>query len=202
MEHGYSGQRCRAVVIGASAGGLDALTALLPRLPKDFPPVVVVQHLFPGSGGYLVESLDHKCAMTVKEAEEKEALRPGCIYIAPSDYHLLIERDETLSLSIDEKVNHSRPSIDVLFESAAHAYRSDVTGVILTGANRDGADGMRTVKQCGGLTIAQSPNSAECPVMPQAAIDAAVPDHVAPLEDIAKLLVEIGTGFVHRRTPK
>jgi len=184
----------KAVVIGVSAGGSAALAALLPGLPEDFPlPVLVVQHLPPGNGGYLVESLDQKCAMVVKEAEEKETLRPGCMYIAPPDYHLLVERDETLSLSVDEKVNYSRPSIDVLFESAAYAWSSGVIGVILTGASTDGSKGLALIKERDGMTIVQDPTIAEQPIMPRAAIDAADVDHVLGLEEIGELLIELGT---------
>lgn len=194
MEHRDSERCFRAVVIGVSAGGLDALTVLLPGLPEEFPlPVVVVQHLLPGSGGYLVESLDQKCALAVKEAEEKEALRPGCIYIAPPDYHLLVEWDETLSLSIDEKVHCSRPSIDVLFESAAYAWSSGVIGVILTGASADGAKGLALIKERGGMTIVQDPATAEQPIMPRAAIEATQVDYVLGLEEIGEKLIQLGT---------
>jgi len=184
----------RAVVIGASAGGLNALAALLSDLPQDFPlPVLVVQHLLPGSGGYLAESLSQKCAMAVKEAEEKEKLRPGCVYLAPPDYHLLVERDEALSLSIDEKVHYSRPSIDVLFESAAYAWSSKVIGVILTGASADGAKGLALIKARGGMAIVQDPATAEQPIMPQAAIDAVDVDYVLGLAEMGEMLVKLGT---------
>ena len=120
-------------------------------------------------------------------------MQGGRAYVAPPDYHLLIERDETISLSIDEKVNYSRPSIDVLFENATYAWSAGLIGVVLTGANADGARGLRVIKERGGLTVVRDPATAEHPVMPQAAIDATEVDHVLPLEEIGKLLLELVT---------
>lgn len=173
----------RAVVIGVSAGGLDALSTLLPALPKDFPlPILVVQHRLAGSDDYLAQSLDRICAVQVKEAEEKEKLKQGTVYLAPADYHLLIERDETIALSIDAKENYSRPSIDVLFESAAYVWASLLIGMVLTGANSDGAKGLALIKQRGGTTIVQDPETAEYDTMPRAALPCA--DYVLPLPEI------------------
>jgi len=178
-----------AIVIGASAGGFAALSEVLPRLAEGLPQaVVVVQHLYPGSGGYLIEFLSRRCVLPVKEAEEKEPLLPGTIYLAPSGYHLLIERDRTFSLSVDDKVHYARPSIDVLFESAAEAYGAKLIGVILTGANDDGAAGLAAIKGQGGLAIVQDPTTAEVPYMPQSAIKATVVDHVLDLAAIGRLL--------------
>ncbi|MCD4796509.1 MAG: chemotaxis protein CheB [Candidatus Cloacimonetes bacterium] len=162
----------KAIVIGVSAGGFEALTKLFSTLPKDFPlPIIVVQHIHKYQSGYLFEHLNKHCALKVKEADEKETIKPGNIYFAPPNYHLLIEEDKTFSLSVDEKVNYSRPSIDVLFKCAAEVYKNQLIGIILTGANDDGAEGMRIIKENGGLTIAQDPRDAEFPVMPQSAID-------------------------------
>lgn len=178
-----------AIVIGASAGGFAALSHLLPRLPQSLPQtVVVVQHLHPEGGEYMVEFLDQHSSLPVKEAEDKEQLMPGVVYIAPAQYHLLIERDRTFSLSIDDKVNYSRPSIDVLFESAAQVYGPRLIGLILTGANADGAAGLAQIKARGGLTVVQDPGTAEVSYMPQAAIDASQVDHILDLAGIAKLL--------------
>jgi two-component system chemotaxis response regulator CheB len=181
-----------AVVIGASAGGMQALTAILPLLPADYPlPVVVVQHISPQSDNYMVRYFANLCPMKVKEADEKEPLQPGTIYFAPPNYHLLIEQSRTFSLSTEGRVKFSRPSIDVLFESAADAYCSRLIGIILTGANDDGSRGLQRIKLCGGLTIVQTPGSAEASAMPQAAISLARPDLILPLQGIAEKLVEL-----------
>jgi two-component system chemotaxis response regulator CheB len=182
----------QAVVIGVSAGGMKALSTLLPILPKDFPlPILVVQHRLAGSDDYITKNLNQICALQVKEAEEKEALKAGCVYIAPADYHLLVERDETLSLSVDEKVNYSRPAIDVLFESAAYVWSSGLIGIVLTGANSDGAKGLASIKQQGGTAIVQNPETAEHSTMPKAALASA--DYVLDLKEIGKLLNALTT---------
>jgi len=178
-----------AIVIGASAGGFAALSEILPRLSKALPQaVVVVQHLHPDGGEYMVEFLSQHCPLPVKEAEDKEPVKPGVIYVAAARYHLLIERDRSFSLSIDDKVNYSRPSIDVLFESAAQTYGPKLIGVVLTGANADGAVGLATIKARGGLTIVQDPATAEVSFMPQAAIDGSQVDYVLDLNGIVTLL--------------
>ena len=179
----------KAIVIGVSAGGLAALSKLFPCLPERFPlPVIVVQHLAATTNRYKFAHFKKECPLTIKEVDEKERIRPGIIYFAPPDYHLLIERDETFSLSIDARVNFSRPSIDVLFESAVFVWSSGLIGILLTGASSDGAHGMQLIKQYGGLTIAQDPATAEYPVMPQAAIHAAAVEKILSIEDIGKLL--------------
>lgn len=184
-----SSDRFHAVVIGASAGGLQTISTLLPVLPKEFPlPILIAQHRLPSSDDFLAKALDQLSPLCVKEAEDKEPLRPGFAYIAPANYHLLVERDETLCLSVDPKVNWSRPSIDVLFESAAAVWGAGVISVILTGANDDGARGTAFIKQNGGLTIAQDPATAEHPTMPQAAIDTTAVDHILPASEIGVFL--------------
>ncbi len=172
-----------AIVIGTSAGGMVALTKLLSPLPEDFfLPVIVVQHVHPTQDGFMVDNLNSKCSLTVKEADGNEVIQPNNIYLAPPNYHLLIERDKTFSLSIDEKVKYSRPSINVLFESSADAYASGLAGIILTGANDDGAMGLKMIKENGGLAIVQDPDTAEYPFMPRAAINMVKVDHILPLE--------------------
>ena len=132
----------QAVVIGTSAGGVQALSQVLPRLPADFPaPVLVVVHVPPRQSNSLVDLFAAKCRLPVKEAEDKEPLAPGTIYFAPPDYHVLVEASGTIALSSDEHVNHSRPAIDVLFESAADAFGPELVGIVMTGANSDGAQG-------------------------------------------------------------
>jgi two-component system chemotaxis response regulator CheB len=181
-----------AIVLGVSAGGLAALGALLPALPASFAlPIAIVQHVGAQSDGYLAEFLDRASAIGVKEAEDKELMQSGTAYLAPPGYHLLVERDRSLALSVDGRVNHCCPSIDVLFESAAAAFGPALIGVILTGANRDGAEGLRMVRQQGGLAIVQNPDGAQSPVMPRAALDAAGADHVLPLDHIAPLLMRL-----------
>lgn len=182
----------KAVVMGTSSGGLTALKTILPALPANFAlPVIIVQHVGAASDGFWIEMLNKLCNLQVKEADEKETIKQGYIYVAPPNYHLLVERDETFSLSIDERVNFARPSIDVLFESAAMAYKDGLIGIILTGANHDGASGMRRIKECGGLTIAQDPATAESPTMPQAAIRFSKIDHILSLKKIIDLLNKI-----------
>lgn len=182
----------RAIVIGVSSGGIEALKKILPELPANFPlPIIIVQHQHPNSDNYFAEYMNEKCRMRVKEADEKESIAAGTIYFAPPNYHLLIEADETFALSTSERVCNSRPSIDVLFETAADVYESSLIGIILTGANSDGANGMKRIKENGGLSIVQDPKTAESPTMPRAAIKACKVDHVLTLEKIPKLLMKI-----------
>lgn len=179
----------RAVVIGVSAGGLEALKAIIPALRADFSlPVMIVQHLSADSTSFLPVFLNDMSALTVKEAEDKEVLAGKTVYIAPPDYHLLVEADQSLSLSQEPKVNFSRPAVDVLFETAAEAYGSGLVGIVLTGANNDGAKGLARIKALGGLTVVQSPETAAATAMPMAAIEVAKPDHVLPLRDIGPFL--------------
>jgi two-component system, chemotaxis family, protein-glutamate methylesterase/glutaminase len=181
----------KAVVVGASAGALEALSVILPALPANFRlPVLVVVHIPPDKRSVLVELFRRKCRVAVHEAEDKEPILAGNIYFAPADYHLLVEKDGCLSLSTDEPVLYSRPSIDVLFESAADAYGADLIGVILTGANQDGAEGMRAIVDAGGAGIVQRPDDAFAPAMPQAALAACPTAEVLPLAMIAARLQE------------
>lgn len=184
----------KAVVIGASAGGMEALRIVVGGLTAGFPlPVLIAQHLAPDSDSFLATYLDERTRLTAKEAEDKERILPGVVYVAPPNYHLLVEADASLSLCAGERVNFSRPSIDVLFESAADAFGPELIGVILTGANQDGARGLARVKLLGGVTIVQSPETAKAQTMPRAALDATPADHILDLQDIASLLNLLAT---------
>lgn len=184
--------RYKAIVIGTSYGGLEALKNILPSLREDFPvPVIVVLHIGDNNNDIFVNYMNSICTLQVKEAESNEKIMAGFIYFAPPNYHLLIESDFTFSLTIDKKHNYSRPSIDILFESAAWAYTNSLIGVVLTGANSDGAVGLKRIKDFGGMSIVQSPESALSPAMPQAAIKLAKPEFKLKLEDIAGKLIEL-----------
>lgn len=180
------------ILIGSSAGGLHAATQLFSSLPAHFTlPLIFVQHRSKGQGQLLEEILQEGCSIRIKQADEKEKVLSSTIYVAPPDYHLLIEPDRTFSLSAESPVNFSRPSIDVLFESAAQVYAAKAVGIVLTGSNNDGARGLATIKRWGGLTIAQDPDEAEYPEMPIAAIQTRQVDHVLTLNEIKKLLMEL-----------
>jgi two-component system chemotaxis response regulator CheB len=176
------------VVVGTSAGGLRALEKIFGNLPAEFTvPIVAVQHRARESDAFasIMQSL---CALPVHEAEDKEPLVAPGIYLAPPDYHLMLEPGH-LALSTDEPVSYSRPSIDVLFESAADAYGAGVLGLLLTGANQDGARGLARIRAAGGVALVQDPATAESPEMPTAAITAGAVDRVLPLLAIADELV-------------
>jgi two-component system, chemotaxis family, protein-glutamate methylesterase/glutaminase len=182
----------QAVVVGVSAGGLATLEKILPTLPSDFGlSVMIVQHMAAGGGSYLVERFSAVTALPVKEAVDKEHIAAGTIYFAPADYHLLVESGKTLALSADAKVNYSRPSIDVLFETAAEAFCSRLIGIILTGANSDGASGLARVKELGGTTVVQTPSTAEVDIMPLSAMKATTVDYVIPPEEMGALLMSL-----------
>ncbi|CAN5707719.1 chemotaxis protein CheB [soil metagenome] len=173
------------VVIGASTGGLKALQVLLSELPAEFPlPMVIVQHRGKDMETGLCEFLAHSSCLTVKEPEDKEPLFPGHAYLAPRDYHLLVQSG-SFALSTESPVGFARPSIDVLFESAADEYKERAIGVILTGANHDGARGLAAIKAQGGLTLVEDPFTAACREMPEAAINLTKVDWILPLQDIA-----------------
>jgi two-component system chemotaxis response regulator CheB len=177
-----------AVVIGASVGAIDALSAILPALPAGYPlPVLVVVHVPPDKKSLLADLFAERCGLTVKEAEDKEPIVDGTIYFAPSDYHL-VEPDFTLSLSNEEPVLYSRPAIDVLFESAADAYGDSLVAVVLTGASSDGAHGLRAVIDAGGRGLVQDPADAEGIAMPSAALRSCPEARALSLEAIANAL--------------
>jgi two-component system, chemotaxis family, protein-glutamate methylesterase/glutaminase len=186
-----SGERPRAVVIGASAGAIQALSLILPELPADFPvPILIVVHVPTDRSNILAPLFEAKCRMLVREAEDKEPALPGVIYFAPPDYHMLVESDGSLSLSTDEPVLYSRPSIDVLFESAADSFGDAVTGIILTGANMDGAEGLKAICDAGGTAIVEEPEAAYADTMPLAAIAACPAARILTLEAIADYLMK------------
>lgn len=178
-----------AVAIGASAGAVQALLHILPSLPAALPvPVLIVVHVPSDRDNTLVPLLRARCALEVKEAEDKEPLRPGTVYFAPSDYHLLVERDRTLALSSDEPVNYSRPAIDVLMESAAEAFGDALAAIVLTGANHDGARGLRAVTATGGIALVEDPRSAMSEAMPAAALALCPGARVETLDGITAFL--------------
>lgn len=178
---------CEAVVIGTSAGGVEALSLLLPRLGRHFAPaVVVVLHLPADTQSEVARLFATRCVLPVLEASDREPIRGGTVYFAPPGYHLLVNADRTCALSVDEAVNFSRPSIDVMFESAAWAYGDRLLGVLLTGASADGAAGMAAIRNMSGNTWAQAPAGARATTMPLAAIERGVVDAVLTLEEIAE----------------
>lgn len=184
------------VVVGASTGGLRALQVLLAGLPEDFPlPIVMVQHRGNDSETGLCEFLSRGCALPVSEPEDKEPVLPAHVYLAPRDYHLMIER-KCFALSTEMPVVFARPSIDVLFKSAVDEYHQRTIGVILTGANRDGARGLAEIKSRGGLTVVEEPASAICPEMPEAAIAGTKADLILPLDEIAPELYRLCISMV------
>ncbi|MBM7455280.1 two-component system chemotaxis response regulator CheB [Oceanisphaera litoralis] len=186
---------CDAVVIGGSAGAIQALPILLEQLPADFAlPVIVVLHRREGVVGHLDTFLGRHCALPVIEAEDKQSLQGGHVYLAPAGYHLLLEQQGHFSLSVDARVSYSRPSIDVLFESAADVYADRLAGIILTGANSDGSAGLARLKAAGGLAVVQDPETALADVMPRSALKATRVDRVLGLQDIARLLSRLAPG--------
>lgn len=182
----------RAIVIGVSTGGVHALGALLGGLPAAFPiPILIVQHIGAETGDGLARLLDRQSALRVKEADEQDVLMPGTVYLAPANYHLLVEADGLLSLSADPPVSYARPSIDVLFESAAEAFGAQLIGIVLTGANSDGSRGLTRIKRKGGIAIVQDPDDAEAAQMPLAALAATPVDHRLPLTELPALLQKL-----------
>ena len=183
----------KVVVIGASLGGISAITSILASLPRSFSlPILIVQHISRNEDVVsFIEYLNGHSNISVIEGEPLIQALPGHAYISPARYHMLIEKDYTISLSSDEKVNFSRPSIDVLFESAAYSFFGETIGILLTGANNDGSQGIKAISNTGGITIIESPESAFCPVMPASALALCTIDHVLPLSSIAEVLCSI-----------
>jgi len=187
----------RLVAMGASWGGLHAVETVLGALPQDFAaPVVIAQHRqIDSTDGMLARLLDARCSLTVCEAEDKQALDPGVVLVAPADYHLLVETG-AVALSVDAPQNYSRPSIDILFSSAAIAYGDQVAGVVLTGANADGALGLAQIAARGGPAIVQDPETAERREMPEAALWATPEARVLALEEIGPALAQLAAAGV------
>lgn len=190
------------IAMGTSWGGLSALTKILGGLPEEFPiPIVVVQHRSKDSDRLLAQLLGDATPLKVCEVEDKDALCAGTVHVAPANYHILVEPGY-LSLTTEEPVRFSRPSIDVMFASAADTYRSETIGIILTGANEDGASGLAHIVKRGGRALIQDPKTAEIPIMPEAAVQAVPTAEVLGLDDLAARLLELSRGAakVDRRT--
>ena len=184
----YSLRSFDVVALGSSAGGLNALTQVLSALPASFPSsIVVVQHLAPGHKSWIAKLLGRSTSLKVKQAEHGEILLPGVAYTAPPDEHLLVGPGK-IQLAHSQLVHFSRPSIDLLFESVAGTYGSRSIGVVLSGSGKDGAAGVRTIKEAGGITIAQTPETAEFRPMPESAIETGCIDFILPLTDIGEKL--------------
>ncbi|MFA9370589.1 MAG: chemotaxis protein CheB [Labilibaculum antarcticum] len=182
----------KAIVIGTSFGGLEALKAIITHLPKDFSlAVLIVLHIGDHNNDSFVNYLNKKSKIPVKEAEEKEDIKAGTVYFAPPNYHLLVENDSTIALSADPKIHHSRPSIDVLFESAAWHYKNQLIGILLTGLNHDGAQGMKEIQKYGGITIVENPETAIATIMPASAIEIMQPDYILNLDQIFRKIREL-----------
>ncbi|KAA5532159.1 chemotaxis protein CheB [Taibaiella lutea] len=189
MEKDDLKKATKCVVIGGSAGSIKPLLQILSKLKAslDFP-VIVILHRKNDPRSSLETLLNNGCALPVKEGEDKETLKNGIVYVAPSDYHLLIENDHSLSLDASEKVLWSRPSIDVTFLSAAEVYKKNLLGILLSGANNDGSVGLERIKNMGGKTVVQSPDNAEMPAMPLSAINIFKPDYVLKDSEIAAVI--------------
>jgi two-component system chemotaxis response regulator CheB len=189
LAQALAGRRIAAIVIGASAGGVNALIDILPGLPREFPyPVVTVLHVMRARQNQLVEVFGQRLALRVEEAADKAEPMPGTLYFAPADYHLSIEEERVFSLSLEPPVHFARPAIDITMESAADVYGPELVGILLTGANHDGAAGLAAIGAAGGLTVVQDPAEAQVSVMPNEAIRLRAPDLVLPLRDIRRLL--------------
>lgn len=185
-------RRFEAIVIGASAGGVNALLGLLSALPDNFRlPIVAVLHLPDDRESRLAEIFQHRSAIAVREAADKAAIEPATIYFAGAGYHLSIENDRSFSLSGEEPVHFSRPSIDILMESAADVYGEALAGILLTGANYDGASGLAKIREKGGLTVVQDPDEAQVATMPEAAIKKLQPDLILRLDAIRNLIIQL-----------
>ncbi len=180
------------VAIGASAGGVEALGTLLAALPQQFPAAVaIVLHIPPDRASLLPQLYETRCALPIKEVDDKERIEPGRVYFAAPNYHMLIEPDRSFSLSCDQAVNHSRPSIDLMMESAACAYGEHVLGIVLTGASADGAQGLATIRAQGGSAWVQDPAEARAATMPRAAIELAGADRVLGLREMSASLARL-----------
>ena len=189
------GRAVDAIVIGASSGGVEALSVLLPSLPARLRlPVFVVLHLPPDRPSLLADIFSRKCAVPVREAEDKQPVEGGTVYFAAPDYHLLLDVGPTLALSADEAVNYSRPSIDVLFESAMDIYGHRLLAMLLTGASHDGAAGIHAIRFAGGCAVVQRPDTAQAPLMPESALKRGPVDFVLTLEEIAALFQTFDAG--------
>lgn len=194
MEKVKINLKCKVLLIGGSAGSIEVLLKILPQLSiiPSFA-IVIVLHRKSAEDSALEHLIAMKTFIEVKEVEDKVPLLPGFIYIAPSDYHLLFEKNNLLSLDVSEKINYSRPSIDASFESAAEVYGPDVTAILLSGANTDGTEGLKAIKAAGGKLIVQDPETALMPVMPRSAVESASPDYIMTVEEMLEFIKMINT---------
>jgi two-component system chemotaxis response regulator CheB len=181
--------RSRVLCFGASWGGLAVFKNILPCFSPSLPvPVVIVQHSAPDSSGLMIRSLQELSRLPFKEIEDKEKLKKGYIYVAPPDYHVLVEPDESFSLSVEDPVCYSRPSIDVLFDSVADIYGASALGVLLSGANADGAKGLKSIHDAGGWTWVQRPDTAQAPEMPMSALELKASDLCLSPQEMSEIL--------------
>lgn len=193
MEENKITSDCKVIIFGGSAGSLLALMQILPQLPViDFIVIVIIVHRKSTDEETLEELIKLKSVIEVKPVEDKVPLLPGFIYIAPSNYHLLFEKNNLLSLDTSEKINYSRPSIDVSFESAAEVYKNQLIGILLSGSNADGTQGLKAIQKEGGTIVVQDPESADMPFMPTNAIRNTTPDFVLNIQEIVKFILSIG----------
>lgn len=189
MAQTLKSSKCSALVIGGSAGSLDVLLEIFPSLEKDIAfPIIVVIHRKASNESLLTDLLKSRTSLQVSEADEKVFLKPGNVYVAPADYHLLIEDDQSISLDYSEKVNYSRPSIDVTFQSAAEVFKSDLVCILLSGSNADGVEGLKTVNNFGGKVVIQNPSTAIMPYMPQQAVLNVTPHVILDSYDMASFI--------------
>lgn len=194
MEKNRVIEGCKVLIIGGSAGSLEVLMELLPKLTfvPDFA-IVLVLHRKSAEDSTLEELISYKTEIPLMDVEDKTPLRSGFIYIAPSDYHLLFETNDVLSLDTSEKINYSRPSIDVSFESAAEVYGPALVGILLSGANSDGTEGLLAIKRAGGSIVVQMPESAQMPFMPMNAIENTSPHYVLDVKGILNFILHINS---------
>lgn len=183
------------IVLGGSSGGIDAVLQIIKGLTPEFSlPIIVVMHQIRSSRSSLPEIIQSRTKLKVKEPEDKEKILLKHVYVAPPDYHIMVEKNGIISYNHDELVNHSRPAIDVLFEVAADIYENRLIGVLLTGSNADGANGIKMIKEKGGITIVQNPETAESPFMPIAAITKTKVDFILDLKEISIKLNKMDNG--------
>jgi len=186
MEKTVNTVSCTALIIGGSAGSLDVLLEIFPQLNQNLNfPIILVVHRKASNESLLTDLIKNRTSLLVSEAEEKELLKPGKVFIAPADYHLLIEEDQSISLDYSEKINYSRPSIDVTFQSAAEVFKTGLVCILLSGSNADGVEGLKSVNNFGGKVVIQNPNTAIMPYMPQQAVLQVQPHVVLDGHDMA-----------------
>jgi len=194
MEKTVNNASCSALIIGGSAGSLDVLLEIFPQLNPDLNfPIILVVHRKASNESLLTDLIRNRTSLQVSEAEEKELLTAGKVFIAPADYHLLIEEDRSISLDYSEKINYSRPSIDVTFQSAAEVFKAGLVCILLSGSNADGVEGLKSVNNFGGKVVIQNPNTAIMPYMPQQAVLQVQPNVVLDGHDMAAFINKLNS---------